>query len=398
PDKNSNAREVLERLTKVPGYRTGSVRALLSDAIQRSDLERADHLAQDLQMSQQVTFADLLLCLDFYRKLDQKKFSALLEKVKPVAARNTADVASLIEWLNKNGLAAEALKWTDKLPPELVTVPPPAVAIAEAFAEEKNWSRLKRWTRSGSWGDAEFLRLAYQAYAARNARQSAAEAEFDSLWHSADKLTVDHPEDEASLARLAMKWSLTSEAKALWKRVVKYPPMRREALDALSRLARAANDLPELLSVARQLHESSPRETALTANYARLALLLAPNTEEAQRAAKEAYEEAPNDLNAALTYAFSLYALGRSAEGLEVLRKLPNEELREPHAAVYTAVLLLDNNEPQAAQEFVEAAQRGPLYLEEKKLLDEALAKINVPSPSAAPSTPLPSPSPTAAP
>ncbi len=109
PEKNDEARQVLERLKGVPAYRAGSLRALLSDAIQRNDLERADSLAQDLQMSQQVTFADYLLCLEFYRKLDQKKFSSLLEKVKPVAARSPVDLALLMDWLNKNGLGAEVL-------------------------------------------------------------------------------------------------------------------------------------------------------------------------------------------------------------------------------------------------------------------------------------------------
>ncbi|HEX8679759.1 MAG TPA: hypothetical protein VF683_07355, partial [Chthoniobacterales bacterium] len=284
-----------------------------------------------------------------------------------------------------------------KLPPELTTVPPPSVAIAEAFAEQKNWSRLRRWTRGGSWGDAEFLRLAYQAYAARNARQSGAEAEADALWRSADKLTVDHPEQEATLARLAAKWGLPAEAKALWRRVAKNPPMRREALDALFRIARGANDLPELLQIAKQLHESSPRETTLMANYARLALILAPNPEDAQRKAKEAYESAPADMNCAVTYAFALYGMGRTAEGLEVLRKLPKEELHDPHNAIYMALLLVDNNDPQAAQEYVEAAQRGPLYVEEKKLLDEAVAKVTAPRPvtaAPAPEQPPPAPSP----
>lgn len=398
PEKYANAREQLERLSKVQGFRTGSIRALLNDALQRGDLERADRLAQDIQMTQQVTFGDLLLCLEFYHKLDEKKFAALLEKVKPIAARNRQDVASLVEWLNKAGLAPEALKWTDKLAPELTTSPPAAVAIAEAFAEQKNWSRLKRWTRSGSWGDSEFLRLAYQSYAARNARQSGGDAEADALWHSADKLTVDHPEQEATLARLGVRWSLTNEAKALWRRVAKYPPMRREALDALSRIARVANDLPELLQIAKQLHEASPRETALTANYARLALLLSPNTEDAQRAAKEAYDAAPSDLNCAIAYAFSLYTVGRTSEGLEVLQKPPKEELHEPHAALYMAVLLLDDNKPEAAQPFVEAAQRGPLYIEEKKLLDEALAKMNVPPPAPAPTAEPPNAPPEAQP
>ncbi|MDQ6911794.1 MAG: hypothetical protein M3128_02850, partial [Verrucomicrobiota bacterium] len=50
--------------------------------------------------------------------------------------------------------------------------------------------------------------------------------------------------------------------------------------------------------------------------------------------------------------------------------------------AVYVALLFLDNYEPEAAREFIEAAQKGPLYLEEKKLLGEAIAKISVPASS----------------
>src|SRR3954470_16832470 len=157
PEKREESRKVLERLSKVAAYRAGSLRALLSDAVQQNELQRADTLAQNLQMSQQVTFADDLLCLEFYRKLDQQKFSALLEKVKPIAARNALDLALLMDWLNKNGLGGEVLKWMDKLPPDLTTNPPPAIAIADAFAEAKNWSRLKRWTRSEAWGESEYL-------------------------------------------------------------------------------------------------------------------------------------------------------------------------------------------------------------------------------------------------
>src|SRR3954463_13019195 len=212
PEKNDEARQVLERLKGVPAYRAGSLRALLSDAIQRNDLERADSFAQDLQMSQQVTFSDYLLCLEFYRKLDQKKFSALLEKVKPVAARTPLDLALLMDWLNKNGLGGEVLKWMEKLPSETTTNPPPAIAIADAFADAKNWSRLKRWTRSGAWGDSEYLRLAYQAYSSKQSRQASAEAEFAALWRSAERAAGDQTEREMNLARLASKWNLTAEA------------------------------------------------------------------------------------------------------------------------------------------------------------------------------------------
>jgi hypothetical protein len=393
PEKSDEARKVLERLKGVPGYRAGSLRALLGDAIQRSDLQSADSLAQDLQMSQQVTFSDYLLCLEFYRKLDEKKFSALLEKVKPVAARNPLDLALLMDWLNKNGLGAEVLKWMDKLPSETTTNPPPAIAIADAFAEAKNWSRLKRWTRSGAWGDSEYLRLAYQAYSSKQGRQTSSDAEFSSLWHSAERAAGDQTDREINLARLASKWNLSAEAEQLWLRVSKDAPMRREALDALFRIYRANNDLPNLYRTAQRLHENSPNEPGLAANCARLALLVDQNPADGHRLAKETYERAPEDVNAAMTYAFSLYTLGRTAEGIEIMKKLPPEGVHDPHAAVYAAVLLLDDNQAPAAQEYIVAAQAGPIFPEEKKLLDEAIAKVKATTPSPN-SSPTPSPSP----
>jgi len=392
PEKSDESRKVLERLSKVPGFRAGSLRALLGDAVQRNELERADTLAQDLQMSQQVTFTDYLLCLEFYRKLDQSKFSALLEKVKPVAARNPSDLALLMEWLNENGFAADVLKWMEKLPAELTTNPPPSIAIADAFVEGKNWSRLKRWTRSGSWGESEYLRLAYQAYGSKQSRQSAADAEFSSLWHSAERAAADRPDREIHLARLAAKWNFPAEAEQLWLRVSKNAPSRREALDALFRIYRANNDLPNLYRTAQRLHESSPNEPGVAADYARLALLVDQNAAEGHRVAKETYEHAPTEVNAAMTYAFSLYGLGRSAEGVEIMKKLPAEGLHDPHAAVYAAVLLLDENQIAAAQEYLAAAQAGLIFPEEKKLLDEAIAKTNAAAPSA---TSAPSPTPT---
>src|SRR5262249_43341321 len=149
----------------IAAYRTGALRALLNDAVDLNDRIAADSFAQQLQMSPEVTFGDYLLCLNFYRKLDEKKFRQLLEKVKPFAARNASDLASLINWMNQNGLAGDVVKWVDKLPASRLNVPPASVAVAGAYATVKSWSRLKRWIRTGNWGDAEYMRLAYQAIA-----------------------------------------------------------------------------------------------------------------------------------------------------------------------------------------------------------------------------------------
>ena len=404
--KSAAARTTLQRLTKVSEYRAGALRALLSDAVQNNDLKAADGFAQELQLSPQVTFGDYLLCLDFYQKLDAKKFRAVLEKVKPVAARNPDDLAKLMDWMNHHELSAEVLKWQDKLKSEETTHPPPAIAVAEAYATVKNWSRLKRWTRSGDWGDAEYLRFGYEAYATRQAHPSAGDAEFDSLWSSAEYATGSNPERQAGLARLATSWGLTSQAEQLWLQVSKNPPMRREAFDALIEIYRKKKDLQNLYLVMQRLHESSPNELGATADLARLGLLIDRNAVEAHRLAREAYDKAPNDVNCAVTYAFSLYDQGRTAEGIEILKKLKPEDLHDPHAAVYTAVLLLDENQRDAAKEYIDAAQAGQIYPEEKQLLDDARAKAAAaPSPSPSPTitptvspTPAVSPSPSASP
>jgi predicted Zn-dependent protease len=396
-EKSANARATLDRLSKQTSFRTGALRALLNDAVDRNDFAAADPLAQQLQMSQQVTFSDYLLCLNFYRKLDDKKFEALLKKVKPVAARDPLDLALLMDWMNSSGLSAEVLDWTDRLSSSVTTHPPVAVAVAEAFAGKKNWSRLKRWTRGGSWVDEDYLRLAYQALAARESHQSIGDAEFASLWRAAERDANDQPDREIKLARLATKWNLSIEADELWSRVSRNPSTRREALDSLYRLYRGNNEIRKIYDVLQRLHESSPNEPAITANLARLGLTIDQNTVEAQQLAKEAYDRAPNDVNCAVTYAFSLYNVGRTNEGLDIVKKLPPDQLHDPHAAVYVALILLDENQSDLAREYVEAAERGPIYLEEKKLLDEAKAKLVSSSPSPAPSvTPTPASSPTA--
>jgi Tfp pilus assembly protein PilF len=388
PQKNAGARATLEHLVKSAPFRAGSLRALLNDAVRRSNLEAADRFAQELQLSPQVTFSDDLLCLDFYKKLDQKKLATLLEKVKPVAARQLDDLAALMEWMNGNGMSAEVLRWTEKLPPEKTANPPPAIEVAAAFSAQKNWSRLRRWTKGGSWGDSEYLRLAYQAYAKQQSRQEGADAESASLWHDAERACEENPEREIRLARLASKWNLPNQAEQLWLRVAHNPLSRREALDALFGIYRASNDLPNLYLTAMRLHETSPEEPLIAAEYARLSIILDRNSSEGQRVAKEAFDQAPTEPPCVVAQALSLNSQGRTPDGVAVLQKLAPEKLHDARVALYLAVLLLDDGKADAAHEFIDAANSGFVFPEEKKLLQEALQKQS----SSTSATPTPSP------
>jgi thioredoxin-like negative regulator of GroEL len=397
--KSAKARNTLDRLSKMAPFRTGALRALLNDAVERNDLAAADNFAQQLQMSQQVTFGDYLLCLNFYRKLDEKKFHLLLERVKPFAVRDLPDLASLMNWMNESGLAGDVAKWIDKLPPEKLTSPRVSIAVADTYATLKNWSRLKRWTSSGSWGESDYLRLGYQAIAARQLRRTTENAEFEALWRSAEQATKALPGRELDLARLASKWNLPSESEELWLRLAKNPPMRREALDALRRLYRTKNETEKLYEILQRLHESSPKEAPITADLARLGLNLDQNNKQSQDLAKEAYDQAPSEANCAVTYAFALDRLGRNAEGLEIIKKLPTNQLHDPHAAVYVALLLANANQVGAAKDYIASTDETKIYVEEKKLLDEARARLaaasSTPSPPASPSPAELSPTPT---
>ena len=388
PQKQAHARTVLERLAQSAPFRAGSLRALLNDAIQQSNLEAADRFAQQLQLSPEVTFSDELLCLDFYKKLDQKKLTALLEKVKPLAAREPGDLAALMGWMNANGKSADVLRWMEKLPPEKTASPPAAIEVADALSAQKNWSRLRRWTKTGDWGDSEYLRLAYQAYARQQTRQEGSAAE--SIWHDAERACDENPEREIRLARLASKWNLPAQAEQLWLRVAHDPLSRREALDSLFSIYRANNDLPNLYLTAMRLHETSPDEPLIAAEYARLSILLDRNTEEGWRVAKEAFAQAPTEVPCAVAQALSLNSQGRAADGVAILQKLPPDKLHDPRVALYLAVLLINDGKVDAAHQFINEANSGFVFPEEKKLLEEALQKQQpVPSPS---TTPQPSP------
>jgi thioredoxin-like negative regulator of GroEL len=391
-DTRLKARETLERLSKVTTYRTGALRALLNDAITKNDLSAADNFAQQLQMSPEVTFGDYLLCLKFYRKLDEKKFRGLLDKVKPFAARDPTDLASLIAWMNQNGLAGDVVKWTEKLPPAQVSSAPTVVVVADAYAITKNWSRLKRWTRTGMWGEAEYLRFGYQAIATQKSRPRTAgnaSDEFESLWQSAVQLTAQQPESEVALARLASKWELEKESEELWWLLSEAPPARREALENLRRLYREKNETAKLYDVLQRLHESSPNEAPITADLARLGLNLGQDIERSHQLAKEAYDRDPKEINCALTYAFSLSRLGRSSETLAIVQGLPPDQLKDAHAAVYVALLFAEANMSEEANDYIAAADVEQIYPEEQQLRDEAKGKLlaasAVPSPTISP-------------
>ena len=103
-----------------------------------------------------------------------------------------------------------------------------------------------------------------------------------------------------------------------------------------------------------------------------------------------------------MTYAFSLYRLGRNAEGFAIVQNLAPDQLHDPHAAVYVALVLVEAGQIEGAKEYIAVADGGNIYPEEEKLLQEARTKLaNAAATLSTPTSPAPaevSPTPTASP
>ncbi|MCA1659263.1 MAG: hypothetical protein LC642_01795, partial [Verrucomicrobiaceae bacterium] len=96
----------------------------------------------------------------------------------------------------------------------------------------------------------------------------------------------------------------------------------------------------------------------------------------ARRLALRLHSEHPANRAFAATYAFALHCEGKLAEGLKVIEKLNDEELRVPALAAYYVVMLVENGKLERARSFLTYAERASLLPEERQLLATATRKL----------------------
>jgi hypothetical protein len=72
------------------------------------------------------------------------------------------------------------------------------------------------------------------------------------------------------------------------------------------------------------------------------------------------------------------------------MQSLPADQMRDPQASVYVALVLVEGNELEGAKDYIAAAENGKLHPEEKKLLEEAKTKLIAASAIPSPTEPPP--------
>ena len=368
------ARVTLRELASQPAVRLPALRALAADAVSRNDRAEARNWATQLKSEAKASYADTLL---YFRAVQSTEAAApALEELKAKAAESPGTTAELIAWLNREGMAVVAAHWAATLPQAIRETQPVPLALAESLSFMQDWPALLASVEDKNWGAFEALRLAVQSHALH--RLSASEPDSmqrQTVWRAALKAADAKPEQLVAVAQLAEGWGYTADAEEAWWKVANGNANPRAGLSALQRIYKTKQDTRGLLRVAKRALELNPGDLVAANNCASLGLLLNGDSA-ARRLAAKLHGEHPANRAFAATHAFALHTAGKTAEALEVMERMKDEELRHPAIAAYYVVMLAETGKLDRARTFLPHAQRAALLPEEQQLLGVASRKL----------------------
>jgi tetratricopeptide (TPR) repeat protein len=362
-------RAMLEKWKADPAWGPEALRALLADAMARDDRGAMPGLAAELIAHPRRERADTFNSLLAFAKSDPERFASALAEVERLASAEAAQVAELVGWLSGTGHGAEAVRWVGSLPKELTAVPPVSVALAEALRVARDWPALKRAVAPGDWGDVEFLRQTYLAFAER-ALGNTADAE--KLWAGVRENSRLNGGRALFLAGTVYIWGWQSEAVELWWIAAEQPGVATSALGALARHYQLQRDAEGLFRAFRKLNEIKSADAGIANNYAYLAALTGRNPAAAERITAENLAAAPNDAAFLATRAFVLHRAGKNAAALALLPKFAEAAKASPSLAFTSGILLAASGRGAEAMPLLRSVDERALTLAELELLRQA--------------------------
>ena len=366
-------RLALIELQKDPALAREATKQLLAAAVQRYDSSRTTALAQQLLAFSDATFADRLAALDALHRGFEPAFGPLFQKMKDEAANDAAKAGQLLTWMNTNQMAADAVAWSESLPPEILTHRPVALALADSYTMNRNWDAMLKFLKTSTWGELDFVR---QALIARALRETGHQLDSENQWNIAVKATGSKPGTLLMLAEIVQRWNWSAEAIDLLWLVAKDRSKGDGALLSLYSYFSKEGDTQNLYRVLLHLQDFRPDDRKIQNNVAQISLLLNLDVDRAQKSAQELYQAEPTNTAFASTYAFALFQRGDAKKAAGVLRKLPPAELRQPAVAAYYGIILAALGERQEAAEYLALAKTAELLPEERALVEKAQRAI----------------------
>jgi len=361
----TGARKILESFSEKKEFQRVASKALLNESLKEKLWARALVFAQHLRSAPGATVADAVPYLSLLRDLKRVEFGWLLAQLKLDCSADPSKAADLMSWMNRNGMAQQALEWSQQLPGDLILKPPMPVAIAEAYDILGQWIMVKTMAEGGDWGQFDYRRMALLA---RAFREEGNEPESRIQWILATEAAGKSSQALFDLNRLATDWKWEGESiELLW--VLARGPHPLPAIQLLNKVLTAKGDTRQLRDVAARTVEVMPKDIVARNNLAYYCLLLKSDVERGKALAREIYEEAPGSPAIISTYSFGLHVDGKDDEARRLLSSLDSKILEQPSQALCYAVVLAATGAQEEARKYFDLASRGNLLPEEKALI-----------------------------
>jgi tetratricopeptide (TPR) repeat protein len=210
----AKARAMLEAVKPESRYYASALRALVQDAITSNRWNMALSVAITLQDSPGAAFDDRVLCLSILKQMQHEHFASYFLELQEKSAAFPHQIATLIEWMNVNQLSMVAIDWTKRLSPEVWSQPPVSPALAQAYANLRDWKGLKGLLIGESDDDPDWHAFEYSRLSALALvfREQGDRVNSEDCWKRALKAAGNRPEILKRLAEFAERTGWKEEA------------------------------------------------------------------------------------------------------------------------------------------------------------------------------------------
>jgi Flp pilus assembly protein TadD len=358
----ANARRQLEKFASSHEAGRFALEALLREALNSGDLERARTYSSRLEKRADSTFDDRLLELNAAFHTDA--FKDRLEILEQESAGHLGDRIALVYWMIGHGLAKDASEWIEVGSAGKACPVPLQMAEADSLRAQQDWVKLRELLEAADWASNDFIRKALLALCERN------DPAFQDRWQDALRSAKGDPEKKFRLGQLVSSWGWYSKgSQLLWDVANTSPIWRPSALSELWRNGVLEKNAGAMLRVAAERYRDSPKNPGTKNNYAFLLLLLNVDQSRAEELAKEAWTDAPLHPDIVATYAYACYKDGRIEDGIKAMEQLAERYRSDPGIALYYAALLAEEGHSEEAGRYLALSDGSPRLLPEEQAL-----------------------------
>ena len=372
-NKNPKLRADILALGQKPEFRARAFELLLKDAILRDDKQRAAEVARQLRNEPNLGSDKKVLVLSGLTLNDAEEAADYRRQLQTEFADDPAAVIPLATFYRRSGPADEGRKWFDSLPADVRKDPRVQEAIAAAFLEWNEWTRLDQAITNTQWKEREFMRHAFAAYSARkNARM----ADAGNAWRLAVIEAGDNTRATSELLALVSRWGWQNEQYDLvWKLFALMP--RNETISRqLIAWEHQQGHTANLNRIYARLSEFAGDDRMLRNNFAYSSLLLDANLSKAFEVARSNHQAEPENPFYTTTQAFALYKQNKPAAALSLLETMRPSALSTPERTMLRALFRASSGDAAGAADLLDGLKATGFLPEERRLLARAASEV----------------------